>query len=81
MDFKKLAENVAHVALDKTMDGKNIGEIAESVAESALETAAKELSTPENTSQVPATASDKTRGNIISSIVSLIGYFLSRLFK
>lgn len=76
MEFKDLAKSVAHAALDKTIDGKNIGEIAES----ALETVAEEVAGDLKTKELPATT-DTTRGNIISSVVSVIAYFLRKLFR
>jgi len=77
MDFKKMAENVARVALDKTFAGKNIGEIAEGAAETALEAAVQEIPT-ENPKENP-TETDQVRGSIIGSIVAVLGYFLRKL--
>lgn len=79
MDFKKLAESVAVAALHETMDNKNIGQIAEKAAETALENVVSDL--PQNSPKENPTPTETTRGNIISSIVSVIGYFLSRLFR
>lgn len=84
MNFKKIGESVARVALDRTMDGKNIGEIAESVAETALETVAQELNNPgENSPQETGAGADKAsaRENLITSIVSSVFGLILRLFK
>lgn len=79
MDFKDIAKSVAHAALDKTMDGKNIGEIAEAVAETAVEELAKENSAS-GPQEIP-TPSDEKGGDLISNVVSLLVKFVIKLFK
>lgn len=86
MDFKKLGESVAHAALDKTMDGKNIGEIAESAVETALEVVTEELdpsvggeSSPSNPTSYPSVSNSQE--TLILKIVKIAFSFILKLFK
>jgi len=81
MDFDKLARSVAHAAIDNTMDGKNIGEIAESVAETAVEELSKDNFPSTDTQEIPHPSDTKGSDGLITSVVTLVVRFLLKLFK